>query len=71
MATAGSGDMLSGITVALLAQGLVAEIASVCAVKIHAMAGDEALKNSSVLSLTPSDMIDFLPTIYNRLYFKK
>lgn len=71
MATAGSGDMLSGIMVALLAQGLVAEIASVCAVKIHAMAGDEALKNSSVLSLTPSDMIYALPTVYNRLYFKK
>ncbi len=71
MATAGSGDALAGITVALLAQGLVTEIASVCAVKIHAMSGDIALKNSSVLSLTPTDMINALPDVYNRLYNRK
>lgn len=71
MATAGSGDMLAGIIVAFLAQGLSAEIASVCAVKIHAMAGDQALKSSSLLSLTPTDMINALPDIYCRLYSKK
>ncbi len=71
MATAGTGDMLAGMIAAFVSQGLTAADAAVCAVKIHAMAGDEAVKETSVLSLTPTDMINTLPTVYCRMYLKK
>lgn len=71
MATAGTGDMLAGMIVAFLAEGLSAEDAAVCAVKLHAMSGDLAVENTSILSLTPTDMIDALSTVYCRMYLKK
>ncbi len=71
MATAGSGDMLAGMIVAFMAQGLTAADATVLAVKLHAMAGDIAVKETSVLSLTPTDMINTLSTVFCRLYLKK
>ncbi len=42
MATAGSGDVLTGVIAALLAQGLAAEEAACAAVCLHAAAGDRA-----------------------------
>ena len=42
MATGGSGDVLSGIIVSLLAQGMKAADAAIAAVYIHGMAGDLA-----------------------------
>ena len=71
MATAGTGDMLAGMIVAFMAQGLSAADSAISAVKIHAMAGDVAVKETSVLSLTPTDMINALSTVYCRLYSKK
>ena len=71
MATAGTGDMLAGMIVAFFAQGLSAADAAVSAVKIHAMSGDVAVKETSVLSLTPTDMTNALSTVYCRLYSKK
>lgn len=71
MATAGTGDMLAGMTVAFMAQGMTAENAAVCACKLHAMAGDLAVNDTSVLSLTPTDMINTLPDIFCRIYSKK
>ncbi len=68
MATAGTGDMLAGMAAAFLAQGMSAEVSAVCAVKLHAMAGDLAVNQTSVLSLTPTDMINELPTVFCRLY---
>lgn len=71
MSTAGTGDMLAGMIVAFLAQGMSAADAAISAVKIHAMAGDVAVKETSVLALTPTDMINSLSTVYCRLYSKK
>lgn len=71
MATAGTGDMLAGIITAFLAQGMSAADSAVCGVKIHALSGDIAVKETSVLSLTPTDMINILPTVYCRLYSEK
>ena len=57
MATPGSGDVLSGIGGALLAQGLASVDAAKLAVWLHARAGDEAaLKTES--ALLASDIID-------------
>ena len=44
MATAGSGDVLSGIIAALIAQGLDVDAAAVSGVCIHALAGDMAAR---------------------------
>ena len=71
MATAGTGDMLAGIITAFLAQGMSAADSAVCGVKVHALSGDIAVKETSILSLTPTDMINTLPTVYCRLYSKK
>ncbi len=40
MATAGSGDVLTGVIGGLLAQGMAPLRAAVCAVYLHALAGD-------------------------------
>ncbi len=42
MAAAGMGDVLTGVIAALLAQGLAPEMAAVCGVLLHALAGDAA-----------------------------
>ena len=60
MATAGSGDVLTGILGSLLAQGYSPENASKLGVYIHGLAGDLALSEQSEESLIASDIIDFL-----------
>lgn len=71
MATAGSGDMLAGMITAFMAQGMNAADSAISAVKLHAMAGDIAVTETSVLALTPTDMINTLSTVYCRMYQKK
>ena len=58
MATAGSGDVLTGIILGLLAQGFTAESAAVCGVYIHGLAGDLAVKVKSQYSLIAGDIIE-------------
>jgi len=60
MATAGSGDVLTGIILGLLAQRMTAENAAVTGVFIHGLAGDLAAKAKSEYSLIAGDIIDFL-----------
>ena len=59
MATAGSGDVLTGIVGALLAQGLDTFAAAELGVWLHARAGDEA-RAARMGSLLASDLIDSL-----------
>lgn len=61
MATAGSGDVLTGIIAALGAQGLDAFEAAKYGVYLHGLAGDLAVRKKTQLSLIASDIIDFLP----------
>lgn len=67
MATAGSGDVLAGIILALLAQGYSEEDAAMVGVYIHGTAGDEALGYESEESLIASDIITQLGTAFNTL----
>lgn len=60
MATAGSGDVLAGIIVSLLAQGYSPEFAAKSAVYLHSDAGDKAAKHRSEHALIASDIIDEL-----------
>ena len=61
MATAGSGDVLSGIIGAFLAQGLQAFSAAKYATYIHGLAGDIAAKEKTQIGLIASDIINRIP----------
>jgi NAD(P)H-hydrate epimerase len=60
MATAGSGDVLTGITASLCAQGYPNADAACLAVYIHGLAADIAVKTQSKSSLVASDIISNL-----------
>src|SRR3989339_23010 len=61
MATAGSGDVLTGIISALLGQGLDGWTAAKTGVYLHGLAGDLAAKEKTQAALIASDIIDHIP----------
>lgn len=66
MAVGGSGDVLTGIILSLMAQHYTAEEAAVTGVWIHALAADLALADgNSEESLLPSDIIAHLGAAFN------
>lgn len=67
MATAGSGDVLTGILTALLARGYDRTSACVLGMYLHGLAGDLAAKEMGKESLVASDIIAHLPHAFRRL----
>jgi NAD(P)H-hydrate epimerase len=67
MAKGGSGDTLTGIIAALLAQGLSSIEASIVGVYIHGLAGDFAKEKQGELSMLPEDLIDSLGTAFKTI----
>lgn len=67
MATAGSGDVLTGILLACLAKGYPAQVAACLSVYLHGLAGDLALNEQSCESLIASDIIHFLGAAFKHL----
>lgn len=67
MATAGSGDVLTGILLGLLAQGYLPEAACRLGVFLHGLAGDLAAKDLGEHSLTAGDLISNLPQAFIHL----
>lgn len=65
LATAGTGDVLAGLIGGLMAQGLDAERASMCALWVGATAGKRARDNGSTLSVIARDVIDQIPRVMN------
>lgn len=63
MATGGSGDVLSGIIGALLAQGAGPLDAAAAGAYLHGRAGDLAAERLGKISMLPSDIIDELSTV--------
>ena len=61
MATAGSGDVLTGILTGLLAQGYTAHEACLLGVYLHGLAGDIACEKLGEESMLASDIINALP----------
>lgn len=67
MATAGSGDVLTGITAALMGQGLDNFDSTVLAVYTHGLAGDIAAERLGQISLMATDIVDALPQAFMKI----
>lgn len=67
MATAGSGDVLTGIITGLLARGYKQAEACLLGMYLHGLAGDIAAKELGEESLIASDLIQYLPKAFKRL----
>ena len=67
MATAGSGDVLTGIITGLLARGYKQEDACVVGMYLHGLAGDIAARELGEESVIASDLIQNLPYAFKRL----
>lgn len=68
MATAGSGDVLTGIITSLMAQSFKPADAAITGVFLHGLAGDLALKKNSPESLIAGDIIGNIGKAYKTLY---
>lgn len=64
MATGGSGDVLTGLIVALLCQKLPPFEAAALGVYLHGLAGDIAAAELGQESLTASDLVEYLPRAF-------
>ena len=67
MATAGSGDVLTGILLALLAQRYSQEEACQLGVYVHGLAGDLAAETKSQIGMTSGDIIAALPQAWKKI----
>ena len=67
MATAGSGDVLTGIITGLLARGYNQTDACLLGTYLHGLAGDLAAKEVGVESLVAGDIIRYLPQAFKAL----
>jgi NAD(P)H-hydrate epimerase len=67
MATGGTGDVLTGVIAALLAQGLDAFAAAQLGVYVHGLAGDLARDRLDEVSLIATDLLDHLASAFRVL----
>ena len=63
MAVGGSGDVLAGVLVSLLGQGLEPLEATACAAWLHGKAGDLCAGELGEYGMLPTDLLDFLPRL--------
>ncbi|HEU5056874.1 MAG TPA: NAD(P)H-hydrate dehydratase [Kofleriaceae bacterium] len=67
LATAGSGDVLTGVVAALVGQGLQVGEAARAAVYMHGLAGDLAAARIGPVGVTASDVLESVPAAYSNL----
>lgn len=67
MATAGSGDVLTGIVLGLLARGYNAQEACLMGVFLHGYAGDIAAEQLGMESMMASDIFTYLPMAFKKI----
>jgi ADP-dependent NAD(P)H-hydrate dehydratase / NAD(P)H-hydrate epimerase len=70
MAKGGSGDVLTGILTALLAQGYSSDQAAILGLFLHGLAGDIGVQELGMTAFLPSDLIQHLPRAFQRLGHK-
>ena len=66
MAKGGSGDVLAGMILSLLGQGLPPKQAVPAAVWLHGRAGDLAAEELGEYGMTPGDLLDRIPAAIQR-----
>ncbi len=67
MATAGSGDVLTGMITGLLAQGYSSAHAAVIGVYLHGLAGDIAVKKTGQEALLAGDIVEEIGRAFKRV----
>jgi len=67
MATAGAGDVLTGMITGLLAQGIPMRDAALCGVYLHGLAGDLAASAKTERALVAGDLIEYLGVAFQRV----
>lgn len=67
LAKGGSGDVLTGILAALLAQGYAPRNAAILGVYLHGLAGDFAAAKLSMEAMLAGDVIDQIPAAFSQL----
>jgi hydroxyethylthiazole kinase-like uncharacterized protein yjeF len=67
LATGGSGDVLTGIILSLLAQGYNSESAAISGVYLHGLSGDIAAEESCYESIIASDIINNISNAFNKI----
>lgn len=67
MATAGSGDVLTGVIAGLIAQGVDSFAAAVLGVYLHGLAGDLASGSIGQHGMIAGDLLEYLPIAIERL----
>lgn len=67
MAKGGSGDVLTGMITAFLAQGYSASQSAILGVYIHGLAGDFASNEKSEYAVLASDLIEFIPQAFKKI----
>ena len=58
MAKGGSGDVLAGMILALVGQGLSPVEAALCGVWLHGDSGDRVAEELGAYAMLPSDLVD-------------
>ena len=71
MAKGGSGDVLSGIILSLLGQGVPPFDAAACGAYIHSRAGDLCAARLGQYGMTPTDLLDEIPQVLRPLDFRE
>ncbi|MBN2105055.1 NAD(P)H-hydrate dehydratase [bacterium] len=67
MATAGSGDVLTGLIAGLLAQGCSVREASLCGVYLHGLAGDLAAEHITGRAMVAGDIIAEIGAAFKKI----
>lgn len=71
MATAGSGDVLTGVLAGMLAMGLNGQQAAAYAVYFHGLAGERAAKRTGNHALCATDMLDGIAEVWHEIESSK
>ena len=67
MATAGTGDVLTGIIASLISQGVGASDGAALGVYLHGLAGDIAAAELSQYAMIATDIIDCIPYAFKAM----
>lgn len=67
LATAGSGDVLTGLIAAMLAQGLSAERGAIAGVYLHGLAADLMVKDGGLRGHHAGDLLPYIPAAFREL----